>query len=80
MRFLQTVLFIILGYYLLIYLWPLFLFFILIIIYWMIRARIAFKKAFDQQTAQSSQQTYQTFRQDGSSDVIDADYKERDDQ
>lgn len=76
MRILQTLFFIMMAYFLLMYLWPLFLLLFLVIIYQIFKARRVFKQTF-QQAQQPDPDQPQTFRQDGTGDVIDAEYTER---
>jgi len=76
MRILQTLFFILMAYFLLMYLWPLFLLLFLVILYQLFKARRLFKQTF-QQAQQPDPNPTETFRQDGTGDVIDAEFTER---
>lgn len=77
MRIIQTLFILLIAYFLLIYLWPLLLIFLLFIAYQLYKARKIFRQTF-QEEPEPDQKEYETFRQDESGkDVIDATYTER---
>lgn len=79
MKWLQTLFAFIFGIFLLVYLWPLLLIFLAIIGYQLYKATTIFKKAYQEEAHPESQNNYETFKQDASNDVIDANYTERSD-
>ena len=74
MRILQTVAILILAYFLLTVLWPLLLVLVAVIVYQFYKTRRILRQNFQQPTPDKK---YETFHQDQTDDVIDADYKER---
>ena len=77
MKWLQSLFILVFAVILLMYLWPLLLVFLAIIAYQLFKASRIVKQAYHEAAQPEPQDTYQTFKQDASGDVIDADYTER---
>ncbi|NTW96299.1 MAG: hypothetical protein HGB31_06780 [Erysipelotrichaceae bacterium] len=77
MRIFETILFLIFAYFLISIFWPFLVVLLIIVIYQIFKMRRLFKQSVQEAAPNESNQNYETFSQDGSSDVIDADYTER---
>lgn len=77
MKWLQSLFILVFSVILLMYLWPLLLVFLAIIAYQLYKASKIVKQAYHEAAQPDSQDNFETFRQNASSDVIDADYTER---
>jgi len=77
MRIFETILFLIFAYFLISIFWPFLVILLIIVIYQIFKMRRLFRQSVQETVPNESNQNYKTFSQDGSSDVIDADYTER---
>ncbi len=77
MRIIQTLFILFLAYFLLIYLWPLLVILLGIIAYQIFKARRMFRQKFQEEEPNQQNKTYETFKQDNTDEVIDANYTER---
>jgi ABC-type bacteriocin/lantibiotic exporter with double-glycine peptidase domain len=77
MKWLQTLIVLIFSIFLLMYLWPVLLILLAVIGYQFFKASRIVKQAVQDASQNDTQEQYQTFKQDSSGDVIDADYTER---
>jgi len=77
MRIIQSLLILVLAYFLLTVLWPLFLVLLVVIAYQFFKARRILRQGFQDEDPSQEDKTYETFRQDNNGEVIDANYTER---
>ncbi len=77
MRIIQTLSLLFLAYFLLIYLWPVLLILVGVIAYQIFKARRMFRQNMQEEEPNTQNKTYETFRQDNTDEVIDANYTER---
>jgi len=77
MRIFETILFLIFAYFLISIFWPFLVILVIIVIYQLFKARRFVRQNFQETASSEPKQNYETFSQDASSDVIDAEYTER---
>lgn len=77
MRIIQSLLILVLAYFLLTVLWPLFLVLLVVIAYQFFKARRILRQGFQAEDPNQQDRTYETFKQDNNGEVIDANYTER---
>ena len=77
MRIFETILFLIFAYFLISIFWPFLVILLIIVIYQLFKARRFVRQSFQETASSEPKQNYETFSQDASSDVIDAEYTER---
>jgi uncharacterized membrane protein len=77
MRIFETLIFLVFAYFLISIFWPFIVVLLIIVIYQLFKARRVIRRGFQEATPNTSNQNYETFSHDASSDVIDADYTER---
>lgn len=77
MRIFETILFLIFAYFLISIFWPFLVILVIIVIYQLFKARRFVRQSFQETASSEPKQNYETFSQDASSDVIDAEYTER---
>jgi len=70
-------LFLIFAYFLISIFWPFLVILVIIVIYQLFKARRFVRQSFQETASSEPKQNYETFSQDASSDVIDAEYTER---
>ncbi len=77
MKWLQSLLVLIFAIFLLSYLWPVLLILLAVIGYQFYKASRIVKQAYKEASQPDPKDNFETFKQDSSGDVIDADYTER---
>jgi len=77
MRIFETLIFLVIAYFLISIFWPFIVVLIIIVIYQLFKARLVIRRSFQEAAPSEPNKNYETFSNDASSDVIDADYTER---
>jgi hypothetical protein len=77
MRIFETLLFLVFAYFLISIFWPFLIVLLIIVVYQLFRVRKVFRQSYQEAAPSEPKQNYETFSQDASSDVIDAEYTER---
>jgi len=77
MRIIETLILIVFAYFLLSIFWPFLILLIAVIVFQLYKARRILRQNTQEASASQPNKNYETFSQDGSKDVIDADYSER---
>lgn len=77
MRIIETLLLIVFAYFLLSIFWPFLILLIAVIVFQLFKARRILRQSTQSEPSSEPNKNYETFSQDGSKDVIDADYSER---